>query len=177
MRPIKVFFPIKELTLLKELKSGTLVEISGWILCGRDATHKRILKALRAENFSFDFRNQLIYYVGPSPAPKGKIIGSCGPTTSLRMDSYIEEFMKLGLAATMGKGKRSPQVRDLHRQYERVYFITFGGAGAYLSQFIKKVETIAWEDLGPESFFRIKVEAFPAIVGIDTEGNDLYKKP
>ncbi len=168
-------FPLKDREVLKNLKLGDWVEISGWLLCGRDATHKRLLMAIKEENFVFDFNNQLMYYVGPTPAPPGKVIGSCGPTTSSRMDNYVEEFFKLGLSATMGKGKRSVEVRRLHLLYQSVYFITFGGAGAYLSQFVKKIEFIAWQELGPEAFFRIKVEKFPAIVGIDTQGRDLYE--
>ncbi|MFN3921483.1 MAG: FumA C-terminus/TtdB family hydratase beta subunit [Caldimicrobium sp.] len=174
MSVYKLRFPLEDKEVLKDLKIGDFVEISGWLLCGRDATHKKIIKALQDENFVYDFKHQLIYYVGPTPAPPGKIIGSCGPTTSSRMDEYVEDFFKLGIVATMGKGKRSPKVRELHKIYKRVYFITFGGAGAYLSQFVTKVEAIAWQELGPEAFFRIKVENFPAIVGIDSEGRDLY---
>ncbi len=171
----ELIFPLEEKSPLLELKAGDLVEISGWILCGRDATHKKLLQALRDGALSFDFTNQLIYYVGPTPPPPGKIIGACGPTTSSRMDSYLEDFFRLGLSATMGKGKRGPKARDLHRSYQRVYFVTFGGAGAYLSQFVKGVEPLAWSDLGPEAFFRIKVEKFPAVVGIDTSGKDIYQ--
>jgi len=168
-------FPLEDREILLSLKVGEFVYLSGWLLCGRDATHKKILEALKSEGFNFDFTNQIIYYVGPTPPPPGKIIGACGPTTSSRMDPYIEDFFKLGICATMGKGKRSGKVKELHKLYKAVYFITFGGAGAYLSQFVKKVEPIAWEDLGPEAFFRIKVEDFPAIVGIDTEGRDFYE--
>lgn len=174
MSTYKIVFPLEKKEILNNLKIGDLVEISGWVLCGRDATHKKIRKAIQEEGFVYDFRHQLMYYVGPTPTPPGKIIGSCGPTTSSRMDEYIEEFFRLGIVATMGKGKRSPKIRELHKIYQTVYLITFGGAGAYLTQFVKKVEPIAWQELGPEAFFRIKVEKFPAIVGIDTEGRDLY---
>jgi fumarate hydratase subunit beta len=171
----KLIFPLREKEELLSLKVGDFLLLSGWLLCGRDATHKRILEAIKKEEFRFDFTNHLMYYVGPTPPPPGKIIGSCGPTTSSRMDPYLEDFFKLGLCATMGKGKRSSLAKDLHKKYKIVYFITFGGAGAYLSQFVKKVEPLAWEELGPEAFFRIKVEDFPAIVGIDTEGRDFYE--
>lgn len=171
----RLIFPLEDSSLLQDLKAGEMLQISGWILCGRDATHKRILSALEKGDFKFDFTNQLIYYVGPTPPPPGKIIGACGPTTSSRMDPFLEDFFKLGISATMGKGKRGSLARTLHRTYQRVYFITFGGAGAYLSQFVKKVEAIAWSELGPEAFFRIKVENFPAIVGIDTLGTDFYE--
>ncbi len=173
--PKRIIFPLEREKVLRDLIAGDFVEISGWILCGRDATHKRILVSLKEESFDFDFNGQLLYYVGPTPAPPGKIIGSCGPTTSSRMDPYLEEFFKLGLSATMGKGKRSLQARELHLLYKKVYFITFGGAGAYLSQFVKKIEPIAWQELGPEAFFRIKVENFPALVGIDVYGKDFYE--
>ncbi|MFN3505444.1 MAG: FumA C-terminus/TtdB family hydratase beta subunit [Caldimicrobium sp.] len=172
----KLNFPLENREILLNLSVGDFVEISGWILCGRDATCRKILKAITEEDFQFDFTHHLMYYVGPTPAPPGKIIGSCGPTTSSRMDDFMKEFFDLGLSATMGKGKRSNKVRELHAFYKRVYFITFGGAGAYLSQFVKKVEPIAWEELGPEAFFRIKVESFPAVVGIDTVGRDLYER-
>lgn len=171
----ELVFPLKRREILQSLKVGDFVFLSGWLLCGRDATHKRILSAITLEGFHYDFSNQLIYYVGPTPAPPGKIIGACGPTTSSRMDPYLEEFFKLGICATMGKGKRSSQAKELHKIYKAVYFITFGGAGAYLSQFVRKVEPIAFQELGPEAFFRIKVERFPAIVGIDTEGRDFYE--
>lgn len=175
MKRKRLIFPLENSSLLQDLKAGELVEISGWLLCGRDATHKKILSALKEGDFRFDFTHQIIYYVGPTPSPPGKIIGACGPTTSSRMDTFLEDFFKLGLSATMGKGKRGHLARSLHKTYQRIYFITFGGAGAYLSQFVKKVEPLAWAELGPEAFFRIKVENFPGIVGIDTSGADFYE--
>ena len=167
--------PIEDRVILEDLKCGELVLLDGWLLCGRDATHRRILTELK-KGFSFDFINQFIYYVGPTPAPPGKVVGSVGPTTSGRMDSYMEEFLKLGLAGSMGKGKRSKKVVELLSKYKAVYLATFGGAGAFLSQFVLKVETIAWEELGPEAFFRIKVKDFPAVVINTTRGEDFYSK-
>ena len=176
MKPKSILsFPLEDREIFNSLRAGDFVYLSGWLLCGRDATHRKILEAIEREGFNFDFTNQLIYYVGPTSPPPGKIIGAFGPTTSSRMDPYLEDFFKLGLCATMGKGKRSSKIKELHKNYKAVYFVTFGGAGAYLSQFVKKVEPIAWEDLGPEAFFRVKVENFPAIVGIDTEGRDFYE--
>uniref|UniRef100_A0A832LW41 TRZ/ATZ family protein n=1 Tax=Caldimicrobium thiodismutans TaxID=1653476 RepID=A0A832LW41_9BACT len=172
---MQIVFPLRDREELLKLRAGDLVSLDGWLLCARDATHKKILSSIKEGTFKFDFTNQLIYYVGPTPAPPGKIMGSCGPTTAGRMDAYMSELLSLGLAATMGKGKRSPEVRALHQRYKAVYFITFGGAGAYLSQFVKKMEVLSWEELGPEAFFRIKVEGFPAIVGIDTQGLDFYE--
>lgn len=171
----RLLFPLEDRSLISDLRAGDLINIDGWILCARDATHRKILKSIQEGCFHLDLKNQLIYYVGPTPAPPGKIIGSCGPTTAKRMDEYLEEFLKHGIIATMGKGKRSLSIRDLHRKYQAIYLITFGGAGAYLSQFVKKVEIIAWQDLGPEALFRIQVKDFPAIVGIDTLGQDFYE--
>lgn len=171
----KINFPIEDKILLKELKAGDTVLISGWLLCARDATHRKIIEVLKEGSFSFDFTNQAIYYVGPTPTPAGKIIGSAGPTTSGRMDAYMETFLKLGISATVGKGKRSEEVRELLKKYQAVYLATFGGAGAFLSKFVKKVETIAFSELGPEAFFRIKVEDFPAIVINSISGEDLYE--
>lgn len=172
---MRIIFPLKDREELLQLRAGDLVSLEGWLLCARDATHRKLLSSLKEGTFKYDFTNQLIYYVGPTPAPPGKVIGSCGPTTAGRMDAYMPDLLSLGLAATMGKGKRSPEVRSLHQRYKAIYFITFGGAGAYLSQFVKKMEYLAWEELGPEAFFRIKVEGFPAIVGIDTQGQDFYE--
>ncbi|MCS7149578.1 MAG: FumA C-terminus/TtdB family hydratase beta subunit [Caldimicrobium sp.] len=176
MKPVaKLSFPLENREVLRDLKVGDFITLDGWLLCARDATHRKILSSLKDRSFSFDFHNQLIYYLGPTPAPPGMVIGSCGPTTASRMDIYLEEFLALGLAATMGKGKRASALRELHRQYQAVYLITFGGVGAYLSQFVQKMEYLAWKDLGPEALFRIKVKDFPAIVGIDTLGQDFYE--
>ncbi len=172
-KPLRV--PLEDKDFLKLLRAGDVVSISGWVLCGRDATHRKILNHL-GRDFSFDFSGQLIYYVGPTPPPPGKVIGSCGPTTSSRLDPYLEDFLKLGLSATMGKGKRSQRARELFKEYQAVYLATFGGAGAYLSQFVEKKELIAFPELGPEAFFRIKVKDFPAIVINDIYGNDFYEE-
>ena len=160
----KITFPVEEREIFKTLKDKDPVLISGWLLCARDTTHKKLISALKEGSFSFDFKNQAIYYVGPTPAPPGKIIGSAGPTTSVRMDPYVEFFLNLGIAATIGKGKRSPEVMKLFEKYNALYLVTFGGAGAFLSQFIFKLEILAFPELGPEAFFRIKVRDFPALV-------------
>jgi fumarate hydratase subunit beta len=172
----KLIFPLEKREILEPLKAGDFLLISGWLLCARDFTHKKIISAIKEGSFSFDFTNQAIYYVGPTKAPPGKIIGSAGPTTSKRMDPYMEFFLKLGISATIGKGKRSPEVKELLKKYKAVYLATFGGAGAFLNFFIKKVETITFEELGPEAFFRIKVENFPAIVINSIYGDDFYEK-
>jgi len=170
----RLYFPLEDRGRLDGLLPGEPVLISGWGLCGRDATHRRILQALKEGSFSFDFTNQAMYYVGPTPAPEGRIIGACGPTTSTRMDAYMEDFLALGLAATIGKGKRSSKVVELMKRYQAVYLATFGGAGAFLSRFVEKVEVVGWEDLGPEAFFRIKVRDFPAVVINTVVGEDFY---
>ncbi len=176
MKIKKLKFPLEEREILKELKVGDFILISGWLLCARDATHRKIIQSLKEGSFSFDFNNQAIYYVGPTPAPPGKVIGSVGPTTSTRMDAYMEFFFKLGISATIGKGKRSSEVKELLKKHKAVYLATFGGAGAYLNQFVKKVEIIAFSELGPEAFFRIKVENFPVVVINSINGEDLYEK-
>ena len=172
----KLYFPLENREVLQELRAGAPVLIYGWILCGRDATHRKILESLKTGEFSFNFKNQAIYYVGPTQAPPGKPIGSAGTTTSSRKDAYMEEFLKLGICATIGKGKRSYKVVQALKEYKAVYLATFGGAGAFLSNFIEKMEPIAWEDLGPEAFFRIKVKNFPAIVINSIYGEDYYEQ-
>lgn len=169
-------FPLEKREILEEFKEGDPVLISGWLLCGRDATHKRLLVSIEEGSFDFNFTNQALYYVGPTPSPPQKIIGSAGPTTSSRMDLYMEFLLKRGLSATLGKGKRSKKVIELLKKYRAIYLATFGGAGAFLSQFVEKIEPIAWEELGSEAFFRIKVKGFPAIVINSVHGGDFYEK-
>ncbi len=175
-RAKRLYFPLEKREILENLKAGDFVLISGWLLCARDETHKKIILSLKEGSFSFDFANQAIYYVGPTPAPLGKIIGSAGPTTSARMDTYMEIFLKLGISATIGKGKRSSEVRELLKKYRAIYLSTFGGAGAFLNQFIKKVETLAFPELGAEALLRIKVENFPALVINSIYGEDFFEK-
>lgn len=160
----KIVFPLEKREILKNLKDKDPILISGWLLCARDATHKKLISAIKEGSFSFDFKDQAIYYVGPTPAPPGKIIGSAGPTTAERFDPYMEFFLTLGISATIGKGNRSPYVMKLLEKYNAFYLATFGGAGAFLSQFVLKLEIIAFPELGPEAFFRIKVKDFPALL-------------
>ncbi len=172
----KLVFPLEERSILEKLSPGEPVLISGWLLCGRDATHRKLLQEIEAGRFSFDFTNQAIYYVGPSPAPADKPIGAAGPTTASRMDAYTPALLEMGLAACIGKGKRSPQVREALVKHKGIYLATFGGAGAFLANFIEKLEPIAWEDLGPEAFFKIKVKDFPAVVINTIDGRDFYEQ-
>lgn len=157
-----------------QLKIGDHVRISGTIYTARDAAHNRLIQTLDAGGqMPIDVRGQLIYYTGPTPARPGRPIGAMGPTTAMRMDPFTPRLLQAGLKATMGKGNRGPEVREALKQYRGVFFAAVGGAGAMLSQFIKKVEVIAYEDLGTESLKRVEVEDFPAVVMDDCAGRDL----
>lgn len=158
------------------LKSGDYVYITGTIYTARDAAHKRMQEALdRGEPLPIDLKNNIIYYMGPSPAREGRPIGSAGPTTASRMDRYTPQLLDLGLGGMIGKGKRSPEVIEGLVRNGAVYFAAVGGAGALLSKCITKSEVIAYDDLGTEAVRRLTVENFPAIVVIDAEGNNLYE--
>ena len=160
----------------KTLKSGDYVYISGVIYTARDAAHKRMSETLaEGKELPFDIKNQIIYYMGPSPAREGRPIGSAGPTTASRMDKYAPALLDLGLGAMIGKGKRTQAVKDAIVRNDAVYFAAVGGAGALLSKCIKKAEVIADDDLGAEAIRRLEVEDFPVIVVIDCEGNNLYE--
>lgn len=162
--------------IAKELNSGDYVYISGTIYTARDAAHKRMNETLgKGEKLPFDIENQLIYYMGPSPAREGRAIGSAGPTTASRMDKYAPTLLDLGLGGMIGKGKRSQAVKDAIVRNDAVYFAAVGGAGALLSKCIKKAEVIAYDDLGTEAIRRLEVENLPAIVVIDCQGNNLYE--
>jgi len=157
------------------LRSGDLVLISGWVYTARDAAHKRMEDLIqRGCDLPFDVRGQVIYYVGPSPAKPGRMIGSAGPTTSSRMDAYAPALMAMGLKGMIGKGVRSKDVVRAMVQYKAVYFAAVGGAAALLARSIKEVEMVAYEDLGAEAIRRLRLENFPAIVINDVLGSDLY---
>ncbi len=161
-----------------KLEIGDVVLLTGTIYTARDAAHKRLVESLdKGEDLPFDLKGALIYYVGPSPAPPGRPIGAAGPTTSYRMDSYAPRLHSLGLKATIGKGKRSDEVKAALRKYTAVYFGATGGAGALLSQRIKAARVIAYEDLGPEAIRELTVEDFPLLVINDARGGELYVKP
>ena len=161
---------------VKELKAGDVVSITGVIYSARDAAHKRMMETLeKGGELPFDMKDAVIYYLGPSPAREGQVIGSAGPTTSGRMDAYTPQLLRLGLRGMIGKGKRSAEVIEAMKRTGAVYFAAVGGAGALLSKHITKCEVIAYEDLGTEAIHKLYVEDFPAIVVIDCEGNNLYK--
>lgn len=158
------------------LRAGDYVYITGTIYTARDAAHKRMQETLdRGEKLPLEMRDNIIYYMGPSPAREGRPIGSAGPTTSSRMDKYAPALLDRGLIGMIGKGKRSDAVRESIVRNGAVYFAAVGGAGALLSKSIRKSEVIAYEDLGTEAIRRLEVENFPVIVVIDSEGNNLYE--
>ena len=161
---------------IENIKTGDSVFISGTIYVARDAAHKRMQEMMDSnKELPFELKDNIIYYMGPSPAREGRPIGSAGPTTSGRMDKYTPNLLDLGLKGMIGKGKRSKEVKDAIIRNKGIYFAAIGGAGALLSKAIKESEIIAFEDLGAEAIFKLKVENFPVIAVIDYKGNDLYE--
>ena len=170
-----IFAPINK-EELATLKAGDYVYITGTIYTARDAAHKRMQETLdRGESLPIELKNNLIYYMGPSPARDGRPIGSAGPTTSSRMDKYAPRLMDLGLAGMIGKGKRSQAVKDAIMRNGAVYFAAVGGAGALLSRSITASEVVAYDDLGAEAIRKLEVKDFPVIVVADKDGNNLYE--
>lgn len=160
---------------VEPLKAGDKVLITGVLYTARDAAHKRLIELASAgEDLPFDPRGQIIYYVGPTPAKPGQVIGSAGPTTSGRMDAYTPKLLELGLKGTIGKGQRSKEVIDAMKRHKAVYLAAVGGAAALIARTIKKAEVIAYDDLGTEAVRRLEVEGFPAIVVNDVNGGDLF---
>ena len=160
----------------RKLKAGDSCLISGVIYTARDAAHKRLCELVaEGKELPMDVKDAIIYFVGPTPAKEGQAIGSAGPTTSYRMDAYSPTLIRQGLTGMIGKGKRGPEVIAAMKECGAVYFGAIGGCGALLSKCIKKAEIVAYEDLGAEAIRRLEVEDFPAIVIIDSEGNNLYE--
>ena len=160
----------------RKLKSGDSCLLTGVIYTARDAAHKRLCELVAQDKeLPLDIKDSVIYFVGPTPARPGEVIGSAGPTTSYRMDAYSPTLIRLGQTGMIGKGKRSPEVIAAMKEYGAVYFGAIGGCGALLSQCIKKAEVIAYDDLGAEAIRRLEVENFPVVVIIDSEGNNLYE--
>jgi fumarate hydratase subunit beta len=160
---------------VEQLKAGDRVRITGVLYTARDAAHGRLWPLIeQGEPLPIDVRGQIIYYTGPSPAQPGDIVGSIGPTTGSRMDKFTPALLELGLKATIGKGHRAQAVKDALRQHKCVYFGAIGGAGAVLSEYVKKLEVVAYEDLGTEAIRRLEVKDFPVIVVNDCHGGDLY---
>ena len=172
---MKITAPLSRETA-RSLKAGDSCLISGVIYTARDAAHKRLCELVaEGKELPLDVKDAIIYFVGPTPAKEGQAIGSAGPTTSYRMDAYSPTLIAEGLTGMIGKGKRGPEVIAAMREHGAVYFGAIGGCGALLSKCIKKAEVIAYEDLGAEAIRRLEVEDFPAIVIIDSEGNNLYE--
>ena len=171
--PVKIPF---EEGVVATLQAGDLISLTGSLYTGRDQTHRRLIALLdEGRKLPVDLEGQLLYYVGPSPAKPGQVIGAAGPTTSYRMDAYTPRLLELGLKATLGKGSRSMDVRQAMRKHGAIYLATVGGAGALLSKSIVKSELVAFEDAGPEAMFRFEVENFPAVVINDLAGKDFYE--
>jgi fumarate hydratase subunit beta len=161
---------------VESLTAGDRVRITGVLYTARDAAHGRLFPLIeKGERLPIDVKGQIIYYTGPSPARPGDVVGSIGPTTASRMDKFTPALLRLGLKGTIGKGYRGQVVKDALQQYRGVYFGAIGGAGAVLSRHVKKLEVVAYEDLGTEAIRRLEVEAFPAIVINDCRGGDLYQ--
>lgn len=170
----KLTLPLDE-TMVSQLRVGDMVYLTGVLYTGRDAAHKRLVGMIQNHQpLPFDLSNQAIYYVGPTPTPKGHVIGSCGPTTSGRMDAYTPTLLAHGLKAMIGKGYRQEEVKECMVKHQAIYLGAIGGCGALISQAIKKAEVIAFDDLGAEAIRRLEVEDFPCYVLIDTLGQDLY---
>ena len=161
---------------IEQIDTGDMVYISGDIYTARDAAHKRMSESLEnGDSLPFDIRGQIIYYMGPSPARPGNIIGSAGPTTSSRMDKYTPKLLDMGLLGMIGKGRRSEEVKQAVKRNKAIYLAAIGGAGALLSKCITHSEVIAYEDLGTEAVRRLTVKEFPTIAVLDARGTDLYK--
>ena len=175
MANVKITAPMSK-EVARSLKAGDSCLISGVIYTARDAAHKRLCELVAAgKELPFDVKDSIIYFVGPTPAKPGQAIGSAGPTTSYRMDAYSPTMIACGQTGMIGKGKRGPEVVAAMKEHRAVYFGAIGGCGALLSKCIKKAEVVAYEDLGAEAIRRLEVEDFPAIVIIDSEGNNLYE--
>ena len=174
--PIRLNTPLAD-SDIEKLRAGDKVLLSGTVYVARDAAHARLIQELEKGNKPpFNLQGQTIYYMGPSPAPPGRVIGSAGPTTSSRMDSFTPRLLAAGLRAMIGKGKRSTEVKEAIKRHKAVYFAAVGGVAALLSKCIVRSETVAYPDLGPEAILRISVTDFPVIVVNDILGGDLLEQ-
>ena len=160
---------------LKKLKRGEEILFSGVLYTARDQAHKRLAQAIKAgKRLPIDLKGSVIYYCGPTKTPKNKIIGSCGPTTSSRMDEFTPALLAAGLKGIVGKGKRSPEVIKAIKKHKAVYFLAYSGCGALLARYVKSNKLVAYSDLGPEAIYRLEVVDLPLIVGIDSNGRSIY---
>jgi fumarate hydratase subunit beta len=173
-KPIELVPPLST-DMISGLRAGDRVVVTGQLYTARDAAHKRLVDLIASgKEIPIPIEGQMIYYVGPSPAPPGRVIGAAGPTTSYRMDPYTPKLLELGLKGMIGKGKRSKEVIDAMVRFKAVYLAAIGGAGALMAQAVKEVQVVAYEDLGPEAIRRLTVHKLPAVVVNDILGNDLY---
>jgi len=162
---------------INNLKAGQQIFLSGTIYTCRDQAHKRIAEAIKKnKRLPFELKDAILYYCGPTKTPKGKVIGSCGPTTSSRMDEFTPLLLSKGLKGMIGKGSRPKEVRDAIKKYKGVYFITYAGCGALLNKYVRKAKIIAYGDLGPGAICKLEVRDFPLIVALDAHGGDVYAK-
>ena len=174
MKKIKSPLDIKQIA---QLRAGEAVLLNGIVYTARDQAHKRLVEALKKKKkLPFQLKGQVMYYSGPTKTPPGKIIGSCGPTTSSRMDEFTPALLGAGLKGMIGKGGRSKDVNAAIKKHRAVYFLTFAGCGALLAKYVKKVTPVAYKDLGPEAISKLDVKDFPLIVGIDANGRSVYGK-
>lgn len=156
---------------------GQELLFSGTIYTARDQAHKRLVEAInKGSRLPFQLKDSIIYYCGPTKTPKGKVIGSCGPTTSSRMDEFTPQLLKHGLRGMIGKGSRSPEVKEAIKKYKGIYFLTYAGCAALLSKYVLSAKTVAYGDLGPEAILKLEVKDFPLIVAIDANGGSIYGK-
>ncbi len=161
---------------MRKLKPYQEVLFTGTIYTARDQAHKRLIELIeKGRPLPFDIKDQIIYYCGPNPAPKGKVVGSCGPTTASRMDKFTPQLLDKGLLAAIGKGERSPEVVKSIKKNRAVYFLTYAGCGALLSGYVKKRKLVCFKDLGAEAVFAFEVKDFPLIVAIDSKGVNIYE--
>jgi len=160
---------------IKNLMVGDELKFSGIIYTARDQAHKRLVEAIKkGKRLPVDLRGQIIYYCGPTKTPKGKNIGSCGPTTSSRMDEFTPALLKSGLRGMIGKGRRSKDVIAAIKKYKGIYFLTYAGCGALLAKYVRSAKPVAYKDLGPEAIYQLKVKDFPLIVAVDARGGSIY---
>lgn len=161
---------------IQKLRAGEEVLFSGVFYTARDQAHKRLVELLgKKKEVPFKLKGEIIYYSGPSATPKGKVIGSCGPTTASRMDSFVDPLLREGLLGMVGKGSRSKRVKDLIRKHRAIYFLAPAGCGALLAESVIKKRKVCFADLGPEAVFELRVRDFPLIVGIDSRGDSIYQ--
>jgi fumarate hydratase subunit beta len=173
-QPLRITTPLSE-PLVRDLRVGTTILLSGAILTGRDAAHRRMADLINSgQPLPFSIKGEVIYFVGPTPAPPGRVIGAAGPTTSYRMDAFSPLLIELGLRGMIGKGQRSDAVKQAMSSWGAVYFSAVGGIGALISRCVKEASVIAWEELGAEAVRRLVVEDLPLIVATDCHGGDLY---